>query len=77
MEKYNFEEFDIDECITDTDSFISLPCFTKYTPEKLIEIMKKDKKATSDKITFIVPFGKKIVKEIKLLPSDVLKMFEY
>ena len=77
LEKYNFEEFDFDECAAETDSFISLPCFTKYTPEKLLEIMKKDKKATSDKISFIVPFGKKIVKEINLLPSDVLKMFEY
>ncbi len=43
-----------------------------YYPEnKLIEIMKKDKKATSDKITFIIPSDKKQVREIKLTPFDV------
>ena len=43
-----------------------------YSACKLIKIMKKDKKATSDKITFIVPFDKKNVKEISLTPIDVL-----
>lgn len=47
----------------------------KYPKEKLIEIMKKDKKASIDKITFIIPSDKKRVKEIKLTPSDVEEMF--
>lgn len=42
-----------------------------YPEDKLIEIMKKDKKATSDKITFIIPSDKKRVREIKLTPFDV------
>ena len=42
-----------------------------YSAEKLVEIMKKDKKAISDKITLIVPSGKKQVKEIKLSPQEV------
>jgi hypothetical protein len=37
--------------------------------------MKKDKKASGDKILFIVPLDKKKVQEIKLNPSDVLLMF--
>ena len=47
------------------------PLKTYYPENKLVETMKKDKKATSDKITFIVPCGKKQVKEIKLTPFDV------
>ena len=39
--------------------------------DKLIDAMKKDKKATSDRITFIIPSSKKQVKEIKLTPFDV------
>ena len=48
----------------------------KYSVEKLINIMKKDKKATSDKITFIIPVDKKQVKEIKLTPLEVEYMFD-
>lgn len=47
----------------------------KYPTFDLIEIMKKDKKALSDRITFIVPCEKKKVKEIKLTAEEVLKMF--
>ena len=47
-----------------------------YSIEKLVEIMKKDKKATSDKITFIVPCDKKTVKEIKILPLEATYMFD-
>ena len=47
------------------------PLSEHYPANKLIEIMKKDKKATSDKITFIVPTDKKQVKEVKLTPFDV------
>ena len=50
------------------------PLKETYSKEKLIDIMKKDKKATSDKIAFIIPCDKKKVKEIKL--SDVTGMFE-
>lgn len=46
----------------------------KYSPEDLLEIMKKDKKATENKISFIVPCDKKKVKEIQLNTNDVLKM---
>ena len=47
------------------------PLEESYPTDKLISIMKKDKKATSDKITFIIPYDKKKVKEIKLTPVDV------
>lgn len=46
-----------------------------FSPEKLINLMKKDKKALSDKITFILPCDKKTVKEIKLSYEEVLTMF--
>ena len=51
------------------------PLNKKYPTEKLVEIMKKDKKASSDKITFIIPCEKKQVKEIKLAPPEVEMMF--
>ena len=51
------------------------PLDKKYPTEKLVEIMKKDKKATSDKIAFIIPSEKKQVKEIKLAPLEVEEMF--
>ena len=47
------------------------PLKKHFDNQQLIEIMKKDKKATSDFITFIVPCAKKQVKEIKLSPNDV------
>lgn len=47
------------------------PLKNNYPYNKLVDIIKKDKKATSDKITFIVPCGKKQVKEVKLTPFDV------
>ncbi len=51
------------------------PLKNKYPVEKLIEIMKKDKKASADKITFIVPCAKKQVKEIKLTACEAEGMF--
>ena len=50
-------------------------CVTKYNELELLEIMKKDKKASSDTLSFIVPSEKKKVKEIKLSLEDVLNMF--
>ena len=47
----------------------------KYKPSQIVEIMKKDKKAQQDKITFIVPTEKKKVKEITLTPSEILEIF--
>lgn len=52
------------------------PLKENYSADKIIEIMKKDKKATTDKITFIIPCEKKKVKEIKLTPEETEKMFE-
>ena len=49
--------------------------FNKFKPEELLNIMKKDKKASQDKILFIVPCEKKKVKEIKLTFDEVLSMF--
>ena len=51
------------------------PLNKNFKPEKLTEIMKKDKKAEDGMITFIVPSGKKKVKEIKLTPAEVIYMF--
>lgn len=42
---------------------------------QLIELMRKDKKATSDKIIFLIPCDKKKVKEVKFRPEEVLEMF--
>ncbi len=47
-----------------------------YSNEKLIEIMKKDKKASDGKITFIIPISKKKVKEVKLSPEETYYMLE-
>lgn len=52
------------------------PLKCKYSTDKLIEIMKKDKKADTEKITFIIPDGKKTVKEIKLFPPEVEYMLK-
>lgn len=51
------------------------PLKHNYPQEKLIEIMKKDKKASNGKIAFIIPCNKKEVKEIKLAPPEVEEMF--
>ena len=48
---------------------------SKFKPEKLLEIIKKDKKASNNNILFIMPCDKKKVKEIKLSFDDVLSMF--
>ena len=53
------------------DKYGFKPLKQKYLPQKLTEIMRKDKKATGDYITFIVPSDKKHVKEIKLAPVEV------
>jgi len=47
----------------------------KFVPAELIDIMRKDKKASGEKISFIVPSDKKSVKEIKLTPEEVAEMF--
>lgn len=47
------------------------PIKKKFPKERLIQIMKKDKKAEEGKITFIIPCDKKQVKEIKFSPLEV------
>ena len=47
---------------------------TKPAAPILIEMMKKDKKSLSDKITFIVPIDKKKVEEIKLSVDEVMEI---
>ena len=44
----------------------------KYDSDLLAEIMKKDKKALKDKMVFILPCDKKLVKEVKLSKGEVL-----
>ena len=53
------------------DKYSFKPLDKKYPVEKIVEIMKKDKKATSDRIIFVVPNGKKTVTEVKLTTLDV------
>lgn len=53
------------------DKYGFKPLKDTYPAEKIIVAMKKDKKATTDRITFIIPSGKKQVQEIKLTPLDV------
>ena len=52
--------------------FKTLP--NKYKASSLIDVMKHDKKAEQDKITFIVPCEKKQVKEIKLTINEISEM---
>ena len=54
--------------------FKNLNLVNKYSKEDLLEYMKMDKKATSDKITFIVPYDKKKVKSMSFESEEVLKM---
>jgi len=49
--------------------------FESVNIQELIEYMKKDKKATEDKINFILPCVKKKVMEINYLPIEVSEMF--
>ena len=46
------------------------PIKIKYSADEIVEVMKKDKKADSDKITFIIPCDKKRVKELSLSPEE-------
>ena len=46
----------------------------KYSPELIVDIIKKDKKATSNEILFIVPCEKKTVKEVKIPVIEIYKM---
>lgn len=55
--------------------FKNLNLAKKYKTEKLLEFIKKDKKASSDKISFIIPYDKKKVKTISLTVEEVTKMF--
>lgn len=52
------------------------PLKKKYNKTKLVEIMKKDKKVSDNKITFVIPCDKKKVKEIKLTPIETEYMFD-
>lgn len=60
LEKYGFKPID----------FKSM-----YQVDELVELMKKDKKASGDAITFIVPIEKKKVKEVKLALSEIIEAF--
>ena len=60
LNKYGFKNIKLSEC---------------FIPEKLIQIMKQDKKANKDTINFIVPCDKKRVKEVSLEPEKIIEMF--
>ena len=59
LDKYGFKNIDL----------------KKYPSQKLIDIMKKDKKASLDKITFIIPCEKRCVKTYSLSLEEVSAMF--
>lgn len=50
------------------------PLDKKYDVKQILHIMKKDKKVSDEKITFIIPEDKKMVKEIKLSDDEVVNM---
>ena len=52
------------------------PLEHKYSVNKLVNIMLRDKKAFQGKITFIIPQDKKQVKEIQLTDVEVREIFE-
>ena len=60
LEKYGFKPID----------FKSM-----YQVDELVELMKKDKKASGDTVTFIVPIEKKKVKEVNLALSEIIEAF--
>ena len=73
------------EYITYSDYRLSIELLEKYgfkpldklyPSDKIIEIMRKDKKAVNDKITFIVPISKKKVKELLLSYEETLYILE-
>ena len=49
--------------------------YTFFFFDEIIDIMKHDKKASGDKIIFIIPTTKKQVQEIKLTSDEVREMF--
>lgn len=50
------------------------PLQLKYKPNEILEVMKKDKKALQNKITFIIPFDKKQVIEKQLTYDEVINL---
>lgn len=48
---------------------------TKFSSDTIIEKMKRDKKAQTDKISFIIPIEKRKVEEIKFSFDDIENMF--
>ena len=46
-----------------------------YQVDEVVELMKKDKKASGDTVTFIVPTEKKKVKEVNLALSEIIEAF--
>lgn len=46
-----------------------------YQVDEVVELMKKDKKASGDTVTFIVPTEKKKVKEVNLTLSEIIEAF--
>ena len=61
--------------LTPNEGTIEVLGIVAKKPKELFEIMKKDKKALKDKITFILPCEKKTVKELQLTQDEVLAMF--
>ena len=61
LEKYGFKEINVRK---------------KYNVKTLVQLMKKDKKATRDRIILILPCGKKKVKEISISESEILEFFK-
>ena len=45
-----------------------------HSIEDILELIKKDKKASQDKMIFIVPNDKKKVVEIKLTPGEIIEI---
>ena len=63
LDKYHFESKEL----------IKNKC---YSPLEIIDAMKNDKKVQKDKITFIIPYDKKHVKEVKIKPIDLLEKLQ-
>lgn len=56
--------------------FRNLNLTKKYCPEKILEIIKHDKKASKDNITFVIPIDKKKVKITSLTSEEVLSILK-
>ena len=74
QEKITYSYYRLSTELLTKYGFKNLNLNKKYSPEKLLEIIKHDKKASKDNITFVIPVEKKKVKVESLSTEVVFEM---